>query len=110
MNLGELTGLLAVFFGGLTILTPMLAISTRFALKPLLETMARLRQTQTADEVRALHTRRIELLESEVEHLRRALRTHVDGQEFDRLLQSPEHDFESIAQGALVTRAPRTDS
>jgi hypothetical protein len=110
MNLGELTGLLAVFFGGLIILTPMLAISTRFALKPLLETMARLRQTQNSDEVRALHARRIELLENEVEHLRRTLRTLVDGQEFDRLLQAQGHDFESVAQGALSTRAPRTDS
>ena len=86
MNLGELTGLLAVLLGGLTILTPILAISTRFALKPLLESMARLRLAQNTEELRALNTKKVEMLEAELDQLRRTVNTLVATQEFDRQL------------------------
>ncbi len=100
IDLGELAGVFAVFFGGMVVLTPLLAISARFALKPLLETMARLRQINAAQETNSLQDRKIELLEAEVEQLRRTLNALVDGRDFDQQLTLRNAQMEGVRHPA----------
>jgi|SRR5687768_4927070 len=85
MDLGELTGVIAVFFGGCVMLTPLLALSARFAIKPLIDSMTRLREVPIKERT-SLNDRRIEVLEAEVESLRRLIDAQSDRRAFDALL------------------------
>ncbi|HEU0055554.1 MAG TPA: hypothetical protein VFQ39_20340, partial [Longimicrobium sp.] len=58
---GMMIGMVAVFFGGLIMLTPVLALSVRFAFKPMLESWAKLKQQNGES---ALQDRRIQVLEA----------------------------------------------
>ncbi|HET7231203.1 MAG TPA: hypothetical protein VFJ16_14420 [Longimicrobium sp.] len=62
----EFAAIMALFFAGTIVLVPVLAISARLALKPLTETLLKLRQN--GDES-TLQDRRIALLEAQVQHL-----------------------------------------
>jgi hypothetical protein len=84
MDIGELTGLFAVVFGGSIILVPILALSARFALKPLIEAVVKARERPDA----ALQDRRIALLEAELDQVNTQLRQLQEGEEFRRQLAS----------------------
>lgn len=71
--------------GGI-VLTPMFAISIRFALKPLLETYLRARQLPDAETV----AQQVRVLEAEVEGLQRTLQAVLDTEDFRRRLTTPE--------------------
>jgi hypothetical protein len=79
----DLAGVLAVFFGGAIILTPVVAISARLALRPLIESFARLKHGSEAD-----HTqdRRLALLEAEMQNLQGTLQSLAEAEEFRRQL------------------------
>ncbi|HEX2204625.1 MAG TPA: hypothetical protein VHG91_15050 [Longimicrobium sp.] len=80
MDLGDLTGLMGVLVGGAIILTPILAFSARFALKPLIEAWAKARQPSGPEA--QLQDRRISLLEAEVQHLHATVRQLGEAVEF----------------------------
>lgn len=82
-------GVLAVFFGGAAVLAPILAFSARFALKPVMETWIRLRQSQAADPTDTLQDRRISLLEAELQGIQQSLQTLVEAEDFRRQLANP---------------------
>jgi hypothetical protein len=85
----DLTAIVAIILGMLTILIPIAGLTARFALKPLVESMARLFDNRTVENTVEITERRVALLESQVESLEQTVKDLRDGREFDRQLQSP---------------------
>ena len=75
-----------VFFVGLTLIIPMIALSLRFALKPVIETWMRMKSSQVGEETIQMQDRRIALLEAEVQSLQQVVQHRVEATEFDRAL------------------------
>lgn len=73
--------ILVVFFGGSIVLSPVLALSLRHALKPLTEILLRLR-TEPEQE------RRIHLLEGELQQVQNEMHRLLEAEEFRRQLRS----------------------
>lgn len=67
---------------------PVLAISVRVALKPVVEAIVRLRGSFSA-EAAELQSRRMERLEMEVDHLQTQVASLQDGEEFRQRLSAP---------------------
>jgi hypothetical protein len=84
-----LSMVVAAFFVGLSILVPVLALAARFALKPVMETWMKLKQSQTTDEEKIMQDRRIALLEAEVNSLQQLVHHQVEARDFERALQVP---------------------
>jgi hypothetical protein len=85
MEPGQFAALAALFFIGTTILVPVLALSARLALKPVIEALARLKQTGDGD---TLQDRRIALLEAQVHNLTAAVEQLADD-DFRRQIGAP---------------------
>ncbi|HEX6069094.1 MAG TPA: hypothetical protein VFZ18_04705 [Longimicrobiaceae bacterium] len=82
-----MAAVLAVLLGGITILIPVVGLTLRFALRPVLETWARLRSTPTPDSQTELLTRQMSLLEAELQQVQHAVQGLVETQDFQRSLQ-----------------------
>jgi uncharacterized membrane protein YhiD involved in acid resistance len=82
----------AATFIGLAILTPVLALCARFALKPVMETWMKLKQSQTSDQEKIMQDRRIALLEAELQSLQQMVQQRLDVHEFNRAIGSGEKD------------------
>lgn len=80
--------ILVAFFLGAALLVPILAVSARFALKPVMETWMKLRAGQTSDQDKILQDRRIALLEAELQSMQQRL----DVQDFDSKLTPRQPD------------------
>jgi TolA-binding protein len=76
------------FFIGATLLAPVAALSARFAMKPLLQFLARRSQAHEASAALAQHARRLELLESELAALHQSIQTLQEQADFERRLSS----------------------
>lgn len=83
-----LASVVVAFFGGAAILTPILALSARFALKPVTEAWIRLRQGETSDQEKILQDRRIALLEAELQNVQQLLQQRLEVQDFERQLSA----------------------
>jgi hypothetical protein len=71
---------------GLILLIPVTGITLRFALKPIVDSLARLMEVRAGGEERELFERRIALLEQELNSMRLELRQVSETREFyDRL-------------------------
>lgn len=72
---------------------PVIAFSARFAVKPVVEALIRLREAQgktnTSNEMLALQDRRLSLLESEMQHIGASLERLAEAQEFQAKLTAP---------------------
>lgn len=77
---------------GLTILTPVLALCARFALKPVMETWIKLKQSQTSDQDKIMQDRRIALLEAELQNLQQMVQQRLEVHEFNRAIGTGEKD------------------
>ena len=85
----DIIGLVAVVLGGLTVLTPVVAFSARFALRPIVDSMLRLKEAQASDRADSLQDRRIAVLEAEIQSLQHSVRSLQEGEEFRRELAAP---------------------
>lgn len=85
MDLHALTGLVAVVLSGSVVLVPVVALSVRFALKPLLLIKA----GQTAPAAAALQEARVAQLEAEIQHLNATVAQLAEAADFHRQLASP---------------------
>jgi hypothetical protein len=93
-DLYALASILVAFFLGAAVLVPVLALSARFALKPVMETWIRLRQGETTDQEKILQDRRIALLEAELQSVQQQLQQRTEAQEFEqRLLTKDKRDI-----------------
>ena len=87
----DLTAVVAVILGSLMFLIPIAGITARFALKPLVDSMARFFDTRTMEDAMAINERRVALLESQVESLEHTVDQLRAAQSFDRELgRGPE--------------------
>jgi uncharacterized small protein (DUF1192 family) len=82
----DLQSLIAVTGGILIVLIPVAGLTARFALKPLIETIARVMQARQGNEAVQLVERRVALLEQELAAMRTELQQVSDGRAFDRKL------------------------
>jgi len=82
----ELAAIIALLFAGTIVLVPVLALSARFALKPVVDSIARLRQNGNDA---TLQDRRIALLEAELQHLSSAVQQFAEVEDFRRQLGVP---------------------
>ena len=85
----DLARLLVVLFFGAIFLTPVLGLTVRFAIKPLIESMAQLRDPTNGHEIAALSAK-IEALEAGLAEAEEEIRSLKSTQEFDRNLLSGE--------------------
>lgn len=87
----DLTAVVAVVLGSLMFLIPIAGITARFALKPLVESMARFFDSRAMEDAMAINERRVALLESQVESLEHTVDQLREAQSFDReLKRAPE--------------------
>lgn len=82
-----LTGVLAVLLGGLVVLIPVLGLTMRFALRPLVEAWIQLRKDAANDAQTDLLRRQVLLLESELQQVQHSVQSLTDAQEFHRRLE-----------------------
>lgn len=78
----------AIVMGLLTILIPIAGLTARFALKPLMESLAKYREMQGQNEAQQLLERRLALMEEQLHGMDRSLRDLVDESDFRRELES----------------------
>ncbi len=82
-------GLAAVIMGTLVILIPVAGITARFALKPIVESLALVRQTpETGGRLASLESR-VSLLENQLEGTESELRRLREESDFRKELSSP---------------------
>jgi len=89
----DLTALAGIFFGSLMVLIPIAGVTARFAMKPIVESLARLRESGAKTEAVDMLERRMALLEQEVQAIsgmRDEVSRLVEELEFHRKLASPE--------------------
>ena len=85
----DVTALAGVIMGSLIVLIPVAGLTARFAMKPIVDSLARLRQSANQNETVNMLERRIALLEQEVQNLsgiRDDLGRLVEEMEFQRQL------------------------
>lgn len=89
----DLTAVIAVVLGMLAVLIPVAGLTVRFALKPLVESLAHLFDRRGVEDTVEITERRVALLESQVESLEQTVKELRDARAFDRQLQtSPPPD------------------
>lgn len=73
------------------IFIPTLALTARFALRPIVEAIIRLREGLLGDPSRSIETDRMAAIESELAELRQEVRALADVREFHRELAVADH-------------------
>jgi len=86
----DVTGVVTVIMGSLIILIPIAGITLRFAIKPIAEAMAKIREGQRADREMALLQQRLDLLEQHLGGMESELHRVREVQEFHAGLKAPE--------------------
>jgi hypothetical protein len=84
----DLVPIVAIVMGMLTILIPITGFTARFALKPIAEAVARMREAQGAGEHVALLEQRVALLEQQQANTESELQRLVEVQQFQEKLLS----------------------
>ncbi len=91
----QLTDILAVFFLGAILLLPVAALSSRFALKPLIELLRRHLPREELEAQLGAQARRLDLLETELQTVHDSLRALASGAEFERELAAARNPPET---------------
>lgn len=85
----DIVALAAVILGISVVLVPVIGLTARFALKPVVEALARVFESRSVDETVRILERRVELQEQQIESLQGSLKQIADTQDFDRQLSAP---------------------
>lgn len=92
-QLNAIAPLIAFLVVAFIVAIPVLALSIRFAARPLVDAMARLREVQGAnaasEETIRLHDRRMSLIESELQHITTTLDRLAEAERFHARLEAP---------------------
>jgi hypothetical protein len=86
----DLTSVVAVVMGMLIILVPVAGLTLRFALKPIAEAMARIKEAQGAGREVAVMQQRIDLLERQLSGVESEMARLREIQEFHSQLEAPK--------------------
>jgi hypothetical protein len=92
MSPGDIMGLASILLGSLMLLIPIAGFTARFAMKPIVESLAKLRDSGAKVEAIELVERRLALLEQEVQsvaNIKDEVTRLVDELEFQRKLAAP---------------------
>lgn len=84
----DLTAIVAIIMGMLVVLIPIAGLTARFALKPVVESLARVLHSRTVEDTVQITDRRVALLEQQVESLEGTVARLREERDFDRELQS----------------------
>ena len=99
LNPGEIARAFLLICVGLAILTPVVGITARIALKPIAELMGRLREGQNSNQALTMMERRLDLLEREVQtlsNMREDVMRLQEAQEFQLRLATEKEGMRSI--------------
>ncbi len=93
----DLVALVSAILGISIVLVPVIGLTARFALKPVVEALGRVFESRSSDESMRILERRVELQEQQIDALQVALKQVAETQEFDRQLTAqsktdPAHD------------------
>lgn len=89
----DYTAIIAIVMGSLMFLIPIAGFTARFAMKPIVESIAKLRDSSNKAEALELVERRLALLEQEVQsvsNIKDEVARLVDELEFQRKLSAPK--------------------
>jgi uncharacterized protein (DUF2164 family) len=84
----DLTSLVSVILGISIVLVPVIGLTARFALKPIVEAMGRSFQHKGLEETVQIMDRRMALMEQQIESMDSTVRRLADVAEFHRSLES----------------------
>lgn len=84
------TALLGVFMGTMIVLIPVAGLTLRFALKPIAESIAKIKEAQGAGQQVAVMQQRIDLLEQQLAGMESDMQRLREVQEFHAQLKPPE--------------------
>jgi len=84
----DLTSIIAVIMGISVVLIPVIGLTARFALKPVVEALSRVFEARGMDESLQIMERRIALLETQMENLDNSMNRLEDTARFDAQLQT----------------------
>ncbi len=87
----DVTAVVSVFMGTLIVLIPVAGVTIRFALKPIAEAIARIRESQGANQEMSIMAQRLDLLERQLSGVESELHRLHEVQEFQAQLKAPEH-------------------
>ncbi|MGE0159050.1 MAG: hypothetical protein AB7T31_06515 [Gemmatimonadales bacterium] len=85
----DLVALIGTILGISIVLVPVIGLTARFALKPVVEGLARVFESRSVDETVRILERRVELQEQQIEALQASIEKLSEGQEFDRQVAAP---------------------
>ena len=88
MNLEALIPLLGIFIGGLIVLVPVVGITARIALRPMMDGWARYRELKGNDESVQLLERRMALMEEHLNSIDRSVQLLLEDSDFRRRLEA----------------------
>lgn len=86
----DLTAVMGVFMGTLIVLIPVAGVTVRFAIKPIAEAMARMKESQGTAQQIALMQQRMELMEHQFGAMESELHRIKEVAEFTAQLKAPE--------------------
>ena len=84
----DLTSIIAVIMGISIVLVPVIGLTARFALKPVVEALSRVFESREASESLQILERRISLLEAQIENLESSVRRLDETATFDAQLRA----------------------
>lgn len=84
----DIVALVSAILGISIVLVPVIGLTARFALKPVVEALARVFESRSVDETVRILERRVELQEQQIEALQASLKQIGETQDFDRQLSA----------------------
>ncbi len=100
MHLDMVVGLTLIFF---VVVVPILGLTARFALKPIVESLLALKESLGTDRTHSIGKDRILELEEEVASLRRSLRALEEGRSWEESLRMPSGAARPTLPGTETT-------
>ncbi|MDX1396069.1 MAG: hypothetical protein R3195_16925 [Gemmatimonadota bacterium] len=88
----DVTSVVAVVMGLMVVLIPVAGLTARFALKPIAEAVARMKEAQGTNRELQLVEQRLSLIEQQLSSLEREVRQIEEKSDFDRRLTSGTDD------------------
>ena len=93
----DVTAIVAIVMGLMVVLIPIAGVTARFALKPIAEAVARVREASGTNRELQVVEQRLALLEQQLSNLETEVRQIEDKSEFDRQLAAGTEDRPLVA-------------
>jgi len=85
----DLVALVSAILGISIVLVPVIGLTARFALKPVVEALSKVFEARSIDETVRILERRVELQEHQIESLQDSMRQLTEARDFERQLAAP---------------------